>query len=182
MEEKIKGGYVMIARQMLNSPIMDFPLTWRFLWVWLIVMANHSDVVRYGQVFHRGELLTTYEKMISVCVYGIGWRKKKAVNKNGIESFMKRLKKEEMITTRKTTKGLFIRIVNYGYYQNASNYEAYNEAEKKTTTKPQTPDNVNKNDKNEKNEEFNTGKSPETEDKMKLLEEDRKKLAEDKGM
>lgn len=182
-EQKIKEGYVMIARQILRSEIMDFPLAWRFLWVWMLLRANHSDVKKHGQVFYRGELLTSYEEMIEVCAYMIGWRKEEGINKNGVESFVKRLKKDGMITTRKTTMGLFVRIVNYDYFQTPSNYEAYTEADKKTTTKPQTSDTINKNDDNEKNEKnINTGKSPESKTGIERLREQRDKLAQSKRM
>jgi hypothetical protein len=177
-EQKIKEGYVMIARQILHSEIMDFPLAWRFLWVWMLLRANHTDVKRRGQVFYRGELLTSYEEMIEVCAYMIGWRKVEGINKNGVESFVKRLKKDGMITTRKTTKGLFIRIVNYDYFQTPSNYEAYIETDKKTTTKPQTSDTINKNDENEKNgKNINTGRSPENENTKEDIDQLRKGLA-----
>lgn len=175
--EKIEGGYFIVARKTFSSVVMDFPLAWRFLWIWMIGRANHSEVRKNGQIFKRGTLLTSYGEMIGVGNYSVGYRAEKSLKKNDIESFVKRLKKEGMITTAKTTRGFFIQIVNYDYFQTPSNYEAYTEADKKTTTKPQTSDTINKNDENEKNEKnINTGKSPENENTKEDIDQLRKGL------
>lgn len=181
--EKIEGGYFIVARRTFSSVVMEFPLAWRFLWIWMIGKANHSEVRKNGQIFKRGTLLTSYGEMIEVGNYSVGYRAEKSLKKNDIESFVKRLKKEGMITTAKTTRGFFIRIVNYDYFQTPSNYEAYTETDKKTTTKPQTSDTINKNDENEKNEKnIDTGKSPESKTGMEKLREQRNKLAQSKRM
>ena len=57
-----------------------------------------------------------------------------------------------MADTRKTTRGMFVKVLNYDKYQDLSNYEYNNEGDKKTTRRQQTPNTINKNDKNDKND------------------------------
>lgn len=148
VKKVINNGYIMIARQMFQSPVMAYPPLWFKLWVWMIGKANHQTVVVKGQTFNRGELLTSYDEMIEVGSYSIGWRKMKP-KKADIENYMKMLKNTAMITTRKTTAGLFISISKYDYFQDPENYT---ENVTKATRKPQTTDTINNKENNENND------------------------------
>mgnify|MGYP001597722269 CR=1 FL=1 len=162
--EKIKGGYAAVARKLLTSEVMLWSPVWFKLWVWLIVKANHKTVRKGGVVYHRGEVLTSYSEMRNACAYKIGYRLEKP-SKSAIRDFCEATTKARMIATTKTTRGFWIKIDKYDYFQNPSNYEAHNESHNKRTISAQRGHTVNKNEKNEKNEnirEKTSGDSPQT--------------------
>lgn len=157
--KKIPNGYFVISRQIFDSSVMDWPSTWFKLWIWLIGQANHKDVRVRGVEFKRGQVLTSYKEMIDVASYHVGYRKE-IPTKTVVGKFCEAIKKSNMATTRKTTRGFFIEIINYDYFQNPKNYEDDTEEDNKTTTEKQLASTINNNEKNEK-KDFNICKSTE---------------------
>lgn len=151
LERKIDLGYFCVARKIFNSKIIDWPPLYFKLWVYLIGKANHKTVEIKGQVFNRGECLVTYEELQKIGSYNIGWRKE-TPTKSAIGNFLEKARENNMITTRKTTVGLFISIVNYDYYQLVSNYESNEEDNVNPITKQCNPPIINNNENNDKNE------------------------------
>jgi len=124
----------------------------------MLTKANHTHVKKDGFTFLRGELRATYDDFIECGAYFIGYRKKKPT-KTVVRNCLRWFRNEGMITTRKTTRGMVIKIEKYDHYQNPSNYEDPNENHKTTTTEPCPTRTINKNVKNDKNEqEINTEK------------------------
>lgn len=146
----IEGGYFVIARTLFDSAVMDWPPVWFKLWVWLIGKANHADTKQGGVVYRRGEVLTSYKELMEVGSYKVGWRLVKP-SKTMIRDFCEALREATMATTRKTTRGFYIKLEKYDLYQSPASYEDYNEKSMKTTRRPQTDPTINKNDKNDKN-------------------------------
>ena len=149
----IKGGYYMKARKIQDSKIAHASPCIREIWDWLLKECNHTET----KVCKRGECLTSYKEIIEGLSWYIGWRKM-TYKKHDCENTMKWLKKATMITTRKTTRGMFISVVNYDKYQDPKNYENLTEKTAKTTRKPQTSHTIHKNDKNVKNDKKNIAK------------------------
>jgi len=150
--DKIPGGYYIKARKIQNSDVAIAPPHVREIWDWLIKEANHKDQIVHGTLIKRGQLIRSYHDIQEGLHWLIGFRKK-TYTKWQCEFAMKWLTKHKMITTRKTTRGLFITICNYSYYQNPSNYESHNESHNDATMMPQGTDTINKNDKNDKKKE-----------------------------
>lgn len=151
----IPGGYVIKARKIQESEIARKPPHVRETFDWLVINANHKDVRLDGTVIRRGQLLTTYDDILDSLSWTVGWRKMR-YSKSNCESAMKILKKAGMITTQKTTRGMFITIVNYDFYQTAANYESHSENRETATREPQTRHTINKNEKKEKKEDTDT--------------------------
>lgn len=147
----IKGGYYIKARKIQESEIAHSPPHVREIWDWLLKEANHSEQTSHGTIIKRGQCVRTYDDIREGLHWMVGWRKMK-YSKWDCEKAMKVLKKATMITTQKTTRGLFITICNYNTYQNPKNYENHTIQTTKATRKPQTTDTINKNDKNVKND------------------------------
>jgi hypothetical protein len=154
----ISGGYYLKARQIQNSKIAHAPPHVREIWDWLIKEANHKDVKHHGMKISRGQCVRSYRDIMEGLHWMVGWRKMK-YSKHDCETAMKWLKKEDMLTTRKTTRGMILTVVNYDTYQRPENYENHICARTATTRKPQTSDTINKNEKNEKNKEKSTAKA-----------------------
>jgi len=74
--------------------------------------------------------------------------------KHQCENSMKWLRKAEMVTTVKTTRGIVVTICNYDHYQNPANYEKPTNADSEATIKPQPLATINKNGKNGKKKEL----------------------------
>lgn len=132
---KIDGGYYLKARKLRNSDIAKKPPCYREIWDWLIEQANHST----KGVFPRGSCMRSIRDIQEGLHWMIGYRKM-TYKKWQCENALKWLRREGMITTTKTTRGMVIKVDNYKDYQNPKNYEHNssnnNESNKQTTTPP----------------------------------------------
>ena len=151
----IKGGYYIKARKIQDSEIAHSAPCIREIWDWILKEANHQDT----RICNRGECVRSYKDIQNGLAWYIGWRKM-TYTKHDCENTMKWLRKHTMVTTKKTTRGIIITVLNYDYYQNPKNYENHKENTTRTTTKPQTTDTINKNDKNVKNDKKGEELSP----------------------
>lgn len=117
---KIAGGYFIMARTIQDSAIANASPCTRELWTWLIKEANHKLNSRVN--VKRGELVRTIGDMQEGLKWFIGFRKQ-VYTANQIEKSLKFLRKETMITTMKTVRGIRITVCKYEYYQDFKNYE-----------------------------------------------------------
>lgn len=69
-----------------------------------------------------------------------------------IDHFIRWAKEAQMLATEKATRGMFINVLKYEYYQNLDNYKSDTESDLEATQKRHRSDTINKNDKNVKNE------------------------------
>jgi len=139
----ITGGYYIKARKIQDSEIAFAPPHVREIWDWLIKEVNHKDCKN----FKRGQTLRTIKDIQNGLSWFIGYRKM-TYKKHNCEMALNWLRKRDMITTMKTTRGMIITINKYSTYQDPKNYESNNEKTTKATTKQQMSDTINKNDKN----------------------------------
>ncbi|MFA5350253.1 MAG: hypothetical protein WC357_02845 [Candidatus Omnitrophota bacterium] len=173
--EHITGGYILLARRLLDSNVMiGSPIVLK-LWVWLLLKANHQTY----KAIERGQVFTTIEEMRSACAYKVGYRLAEP-SKDQIRSAYEALTKTAMITTTKTTRGLIITICNYDYYQNPKNYETHNEKATKTLRSQSAPHTIYKNVKNDNNDNNKKDKKLFLEF-VYLSEEENKKLLDKFG-
>jgi len=147
----IKGGYYLKARCIQNSEIAIMPPYVREIWDWLLKEANHSDQISNGTKIERGQVIRTFKDIQNGLLWMVGWRKM-TYKKWQCENAMKLLKKADMITTTKTTRGMSIIIKKYKEYQNPSNYESNSDSRMRATDPKQTTDTINKNVKNDNND------------------------------
>lgn len=129
--ERIPGGYILLARKALDSELMNKPPLYLKLWVWMIGKANWRD----RDKLKRGQFVTTIAEMQEAMSFQVGWRKV-TPTKDEIRSAYEAFTKTTMITTRKTTRGMVVTILNYGLYQDSKNYEGHKEAHDEDTPKP----------------------------------------------
>jgi uncharacterized protein with von Willebrand factor type A (vWA) domain len=142
---KICGGYILLARKILESDVMDKPPLYLKLWIWMLEQANHKDGYRG---LKRGQFFTSIDKMIDAMTHYIGARKIVPTARQvrtcldwmrikPLKSTKDRRKSFEspMIVTTKVTHGLMITINNYNEYQNPNNYESHAESNSKVIRK-----------------------------------------------
>jgi hypothetical protein len=144
----IEGGFYLKARRIQEAAIMHAPPHVREIWDWLLMKAMFAD----GISLQRGQVLTSYNEIQRALSWNIGWRIMR-YSRDDCEKAMKWLRKADMVTTTKTTRGVIITICKYDYYQNPKNYESHTEDHRKTTGEPHKLHTIDKNDKKERSKE-----------------------------
>lgn len=113
----IDGGYIILARQILESDIWQWkPPEWLKIWEYILLRVNYED----SRQFPRG---TGY--------FCKDWEYLKGVTKHQWHECVAYLKETHMVTTQKTTRGNIIKVLGYNRYQNPSLYETDTETEAK---------------------------------------------------
>ena len=110
-------------------------------------MANHKNN-KDADGYRRGERFMSYKEIM----YVTGATKEQVYR---CQAWLK----DDMLTTRNTTRGFIYKVNKYDLYQNLSNYKNSVDDSKDdrpddvlTTERRQNDDTINKNDKNEKND------------------------------
>ncbi|QSV45010.1 hypothetical protein [Geobacter benzoatilyticus] len=116
----VAGGYILLARRLFESEMMDKPPLYFKLWGWMLARAMWKD----GGKLKRGQLVTSISEMQQAMSYRVGWRRV-VPTKDEIRSAYEAFTKATMITTRKTTRGMVVTVLNYGLYQDPESYEAH---------------------------------------------------------
>jgi len=160
----IEDGATIWARQTIQSDIFtNKPDKWFKIWFYLVNRMHFSD----NEKLQRGQRFLKYEWISEVT----------KATKNQIDMFMRWAKKNQMLTTQKTTRGMVVTILNYNYYQTLDNYKTETETDLKTKQKRNRNDTILKNDKYVKNEKNKTLYG----DFILLTEEEYQKLLKDFG-
>lgn len=120
MTSPIPGGYILVARKLFESEMMGKPPLYFKLWGWMLARAMWKD----GDKLKRGQLVTSIAEMQQAMSYRIGWRRE-VPTKDEIRSAYEAFVRAEMISTRKTTRGMVVTVLNYKLYQNPESYEAH---------------------------------------------------------
>jgi hypothetical protein len=149
-KDTIHNGATIWARQTIESDIFrNKPDKWFKIWFFIVSSVNHSK--RNG--FDRGTGFFQYKQIM----YETG------ATQPQVDQFVRFAKRTTMITTRKTTRGLILNILNYDKYQNLDNYKndtKNDEAhEMETIQKRNINDTIHKNEriKELKNENIGEG-------------------------
>ena len=147
MEKKIDGGATIWARKTIESDIFYWkPDVWFKIWFYIVNKVNHKDT----KLFKRGSNFFNYSKEIAY------------INGSTIDQWKKCvhwLKTSSMISTKKSTRGVIIEVLNYAFYQDLNNYKAPQEAPRTALSKHYGSTTINKNDNNEKESEVDKSTS-----------------------
>lgn len=120
---KIPGGYILKARIIWDKDIARKPPYFREMWDWCLMKASHASYTYSGKRIERGEFLATYEDMKEDLHWLVGYRKE-GYKKWQYEKFTRAATTAGMIASTRTTRGLFIKVLNYDLYQDPKNYES----------------------------------------------------------
>ena len=109
-QEQILGGCTLWARKTIYSDVFFFkPDKWFKIWFYIVSMANHEDKGK----FKRGQCHLTYKQIIEDT----------KCDKNELQGCIRFLKKCQMLSTRKSTRGFIVTVLNYNTYQTLDNYK-----------------------------------------------------------
>lgn len=136
-------GATLWARKTLESDIFfSKPDKWFKIWFFLVQIANHTD----GKQILRGECLTSYPEIIEAT----------GAKRDQVDGFLRWAKRTTAITTRKTTRGMIIKLLKFDKYQDLENYKTDTKNDSKTEVKPKRnrneTDMIQENDNNDNNE------------------------------
>lgn len=155
------SGYILESRTILESEIWKKPPLYFKVWHYLLLRAQHKEY----DGLDRGQLFTSIDEIREACSYYVGFRKVTPSRKEvfGILNWLRNPdegnnegnNEGNMIETTKVTHGMVVSVVNYGLYQDPTNYEGNRKPRTKVTMKSQRRaeqgNNKNKNEKNDKN-------------------------------
>jgi len=136
---KITGGATIWARKTIESDIFFWkPAIWFKIWFYIVSKVNHKD----SKQFKRGQGLFNFqnEKKYLHCTDD---QTKKCI------AF---LRKNEMIDTKRSTRGSIITVLKYNLYQDLSTYKSTTKSTKEARSKHEGSTPINKYDKYDKNE------------------------------
>ena len=130
-----------ISRKLFEHELWLYkPSSWIKIWIYILGNVNHTD----NEYFKRGEGFFNLSREISLLGEDVTYNK--------IKSFLQYARKKEIITTRKTTRGIVIKVLKYNENQGFKSSSTTT----RTTTEPQQNHNrtttISKNEKNVKNE------------------------------
>lgn len=124
--ERIGGGYILLARQLLKSGIMEKPPLYLKLWVWMLLQASHTT---HGSL-KRGQFFTSLSRMQRAMSHKVGFMTIEPTIKE-IRGFMNFIRRAQMVGTMKGIRETLVTIMNYDHFQNIFNYEGHNEGHRR---------------------------------------------------
>jgi hypothetical protein len=130
-------GKFFISREIFESDIWEKPSYYLKVWIWIIGKANWKTIKKGEKTFNRGEFKTEYKEIIELNRWRTGWRTEKLTD-DQIFSVLDFLRKTQRIQTHKTTRGLWIKVLNYDYFQRFLDNESNTEPPTKATAEQQT--------------------------------------------
>lgn len=150
----IPGGYIIIARSIVESEVWKKPPLYLKVWLYLL----HTAQFKPYKNLKKGQLFVTIKDIQEGCSWFVGCRKSTATKDQIFQildwmrkpyvNHMEATTKATMITTAKATHGILITIDNYCIYQNPKLYESNDESNDETGTKAtgkqRTTNNINK--------------------------------------
>ena len=104
------NGWIKLHRQIVDNWIWEDPAKLK-AWLDILLMVNHED----KKILVNGQLVTIKrgEKLTSIIKLADRWK----WSKHRVMRFLDLLEDDEMCTTKRTTNGTTIKVVNYADYQ-----------------------------------------------------------------
>ena len=140
MDEKIKNGAFQIARQLFDSELwIEKPSSWKIIWIYILGKVNHQD----NKQFERGEGFFNFTQELKQ----IG----RDITYDQIRHSMTYFKRNGMLSTTKSTRGIIVKVLKYNKFQKLENYKSTIVSTTKAQPKHNESTTINKNVKNAKN-------------------------------
>ena len=134
----IENGAVLVARKLQDSDIWFKPDKWLKIWLYILIEVNHKDTKR----FSRGSAFFQFD-LVHLKTKATHDEYKKCI------CWLKRCK---MVSTKRSTRGMTIIVLNYDKYQTLDNYRSTTESTSHGTREApekHSDKQVCKNDKND---------------------------------
>ncbi len=116
-QTNISGGYVLLPRDFYNEKAQRLSPIARDIFFYLMQKVNYKD----GKTHKKGECFISYDTIRNDLSWRVGGRKS-YLTKSQIQSAIRSMKNNGLLTTKKSSRGLHLVIVNYSFTQNPSSY------------------------------------------------------------
>lgn len=116
-QKKIKGGYILLARNIIESEIWQKPPAYLKIWIYILSKVN-------WKASKKNPIGSEYFNFRQLKIPG--------VTQSQLYEFLRWAKKlnptdsTTQITTEKTTRGTYLKVTKYAYYQDVKNYSHQN--------------------------------------------------------
>lgn len=117
MTTKIQGGYILLARNMIESEIWQKPPAYLKIWIYILFRVNWKK---------------SKHNEIGMDLFNFTQEKIPGVKQTQVYDFLRWAKtlnssdQTTQITTQKTTRGIRLKVNKYEYYQDPKNYQFQN--------------------------------------------------------
>ena len=112
----------MLARKIMDSQIWrDKPSWWLKVWMYILMRVNHTDNPQFKRGTNFFNTGTIY--------YDCALYNEKGVKERTTRNVISYLRKANMITCKKTTRGIIITVINYDQYQDYTAYRGQREGQ-----------------------------------------------------
>lgn len=132
------SGYILLSRTLTESEIFHKPAEWLKVWIYILQKVNFKDAY-----FERGENFFNMQDIARDC----------GVSYNSVNKFLVWARKNEMLATRKTTRGVVIKVLGYAKYQDPNFYESNTESKTEAKQKQNRSNTIKEEGKNERMKE-----------------------------
>ena len=109
-KDRIELGYIRLANKIVLSKVWDKPSDYLKIWLYILMKVNYAD----SKTLKRGEGFFIWTNDYKDF---LGHIKLKT-----IYNCIRWLKSTSQISTHRSTRGMYIRVNNYDYYQDIKNY------------------------------------------------------------
>lgn len=96
-------GWIKMHRKIIDSELWYKPGAWMKVWLYIVMNVSHKEI----SFLKIGEGLFKYDKIAESC----------QVSYHQVRSAINWLISTHSLSTRKTTRGIFIKVLNYTKYQ-----------------------------------------------------------------
>lgn len=117
-KQKIRGGYYIKARCIRDSDVGSTAPCIREIWDYLMREVNYKNVKNVK----RGSLVRSIAQIREDLSWYVGSRVER-YSRSQCDYAMSWLRNKDMITTKRTTRGLAITLCNYDYWSSPENYK-----------------------------------------------------------
>ncbi|MDD2850439.1 MAG: hypothetical protein PHY09_00875 [Desulfuromonadaceae bacterium] len=121
----IQGGYILLARKIFDSELMNKPPHYLKLWLWLLCRAFWKD----GDILKRGQLHTSISEMQNVGLYKNGNQRVGRLTVDQVRAAYNWFVNCGMISIAKPANKMTITVLNFDSYQNPELYGSHKKAD-----------------------------------------------------
>jgi hypothetical protein len=117
VNDRTQGGFVLLARKLLESNIWHKPHQYLAVWLYFLLKARHQDDAK----LKRGQFMTSLRE-IAQGTSTISGARQDCLGRRDIWRVCEYLQAEGMAQIAKVVPGILVTICNYDYYQTPTNY------------------------------------------------------------
>jgi len=134
-------GYIKLYRSLSDSDIWYKPAWWFKVWSYILMTVKYED----NHICKKWENFFTADQIYNGCNL-----RQDGVKKRTIYDLLDSLQASDMIRKRKTTRGIFISVLNYAKYQDQKNLSTDSQTDNQPTDYRLATESITKEGKNKK--------------------------------